>query len=288
MLTAPHRKLALGEISRVQRARNETYIDEFGPSGITVLADVTAAGSGNTKGAFAELVASTAFDSEWLCLYVVKNNTVVVADYLVDLAIGGAGSEVTFWSNVLFSTATSTEPIDQALIPYGIPAGTRVSARVASTDASAVIRVGLRLIKGGSFPGGLKRITTYGAETSDSGGTEVDPGGVSDTEGAWSELSSALTNPVEWGVVSIGSRNNGNIGLLSSARLDLGVGAAASEVVVVQDIPLKAGTVNDMWGPCLHSFPLKLPAGARLAARLQSNNTDNTDRRIDVAFYGID
>jgi hypothetical protein len=26
----------------------------------------------------------------------------------------------------------------------------------------------------------------------------------------------------------------------------------------------------------------------RLAARLQSNNTDATDRLIDVAFYGLD
>jgi hypothetical protein len=235
-----------------------------------------------------EIAASTTYDSEWLIVYVVKNNTAVVADYLLDLAIGGAGSEVVFWSNLLFSTANSSESVEHVLVPFGIPAGSRISAKVQSTDASAAIRVGLKFIKGGCFPGALRRITTYGADTSDSGGVQVDPGGASDTKGAWSQLSAALTNPVKWGVVAVGSRNNGVIGAISSARLDIGVGASLSEVVVVADLHLKGGSVEDLWNPCLHTLPLHLPAGVRLAARLQSNNTDATDRLIDVAFYGLD
>ena len=245
---------------------------------------VTASATTNTKGSYAELEASTPNDCDGFIVAV--DHPPGPADHLLDIAIGAAGSEIVIVPDMLVSGADAG--VEYAYIPVPIKAGTRVAARSQSTDASDAIRVTVYLVAGGwmaSAPCG--RVTNYGSAAADSGGVGVDPGGTANTKGSYAEISAALTHPTKYLVVMVGSRNNTVIGADIFALLDIAVGGAGSEQVVVPDLFIQANASTDAYGRCWICLPLTLKAGERVAARLQSNSTDATDRLIDVALLGI-
>lgn len=89
-----------------------------------------------------------------------------------------------------------------------------------------------------------------------------------DTKGAWVEIVSATTAPGTWLVVSfyqVTSPSAAN----SATLLDVGFGAGGSEVVKVANIPagyLGTSTANAR----TLAFPLYVPVGTRIAARVQA------------------
>lgn len=249
---------------------------------------LTGSATVNTKGSYSEIVSSTPIDA--IGFFVNVNDIIAVADNLVDLAIGGAGSEQVILENMTVSSGTGTTYRGQPwFFPVPIPAGTRLAGRVQSTSASLTVRIAVYLLAQGFLPSEpLSRITTYGAAAADSGGTSIDPGGTANTKGAWSQIVASTTNPITALMLGIGNQVN-NVRTGAEWLIDIGVGGAGSEQVIVPNFHAKAVTTDDTVCPtCTPLFYVSVPAGSRLAVRAQSDNTDATDRLFDAILYGVD
>lgn len=101
-----------------------------------------------TAGAYSELIASTARLSTYIVV-TVEELTGASGYHLIDIALGGAGAEANKLANLILSTATSAggESNYGIVVPFQIPAGSRVSARTThSATASAAARISINLL----------------------------------------------------------------------------------------------------------------------------------------------
>lgn len=248
---------------------------------------VTANGSNNVKGNYAELIAATAFEASFILIML--DDQVAAVDYLIDIAVGAGGSEVIIASNLLATGGTGSIVYGaHYMIPIKIPAGSRLAARCQCSTGSSAIRVSALLFGGGFLaPETLSLVTTYGDNTADSGGVSVDPGGTINTKGAYSQITASTTYQIRWLIIAIGNQLN-NVRTSQSWLIDIAVGAAASEVVLLPNITLNCSTSPDIITPqTICMIPIKIPAGTRLSVRAQSDGNDATDRLFDVILYGV-
>lgn len=254
----------------------------------TKLLAVPAAAGANTKGSWVEVSASAPFDA---CGFYLQFGgfAVTTQDLLLDIGVGAGGSEQVILSNLPISVGTGfVATAVQPFIPLAIKAGQRIAARIQSSAASGGVELGLHLSAGDFFSQlGLGRATTYGANTADSGGVSVDPGGVINTKGAWSEISASITNPIRYMLICVGSQANAVISS-SNNLLDIGVGAAAAEQVVINNIALIGSGGPDLYEPGIVAMFVSVAAGQRLSARKQCTITDATDRLNDIVIVGFD
>lgn len=247
---------------------------------------VTPGGVAHTKTAWVQIVAATAAQADGFFLNIQPGDT-GIADFLVDVGIGAAASETVIVSNLLYTSGIGDAAPGRAYFPIPIAPGTRIAVRAQCSDtASASVRMILTLVTGGISTALVSRqATTYGADTSDSGGTAVDAGGSTHTKGAWAELTSSVTRDFHQCVICVGNRNNA-ANTQQNILLDLGVGGAGSETVVVPDLYFR-GRDQEEVVPKMSWVPLTVRAGQRLAARIQSSTNDATDRVIDVVVIGF-
>lgn len=248
-------------------------------SGVRAL---SASATANTKGAWLELIASTAEDFDRLLVMFSQATSNV--SHLLDVGIGAAGSEVVIAPDI--HTSAGNNASEWFEVPRSIPAGTRIAVRNQCSTASSQLRVGVVGSKGGWFtPQGGGDIAAYGAATADSGGTSIDSGATANTFGAWVQLTASTGADVKALAVRTGGKNNVTP-TTGQGLLQIGVGAAAAEVGLFE-VPFQIGTTRDNFGPMPPSwFPVSVPAGSRLAARWMSTVTDATDRQMDVVAYG--
>jgi hypothetical protein len=262
--------------------------ETFGHDTVSNGARITSSASANTKGSYVELSAATGIDTDGFYFYVVAGSA--NADFLIDVAIGASGSEVDILSNLLCSSpSNNNEAPFEVYVPLPIPAGSRMACRCQSSDSGAFVTVCGVIARGGMFEAmRMSRATTYGANTSDSGGVSVDPGGTSETKGSYSEISAAITNPIRYAIICAGAQNNGVRTSMTHA-VDIAYGGAGSETIIVPDINLRQiaasfDTIQPAWLPRFFD----LDAGQRLAARQAASANDATDRLLDIAVVGFD
>lgn len=248
---------------------------------------VTAAGSTNTKGSYAQLIAATAFPAQKLVLmFDTPSNS--ARDFLVDIAIGAGGSETIIISNLLVSTPNDTTFMGGSFtFDIRIPAGTRLSARCQCTSSSSTLRASALLFAHGfGNPGTLSIVDTYGVNSSGaSAGTTIDPGGTINTKGSYVQLTAAVARPTRWLTIVTGSLLN-TVATTCSWLVDVAVGAAASEVVILPNIAYFLGSSVDGIEPQTYRFPVNVPSGTRLAVRAQCSINDATDRLFAVSLLG--
>lgn len=241
-------------------------------------------GAANTKGSYAELLASATYDAQGFFLWMQKaghsNN-----DVLVDVAVGAAASETIIVNNLVGPNVGNGE-CTQYYIPLPIPAGTRLSARCQAVGASDVSKIGVTLASGHPLGWSGGSVTTYGANTTDSGGVSVDPGGTANTKGAYSELTSSTTYDHRALILAIGEQNN-FVRSSSGFRIDLAVGAGGSEQIIIPDILMAQSAGGDNFMPRSFHFRTHIPAGSRIAVRAQCSITDASDRLFDAILYGV-
>lgn len=249
---------------------------------------VTGAGSTNTKGSWTELIAATARDA-FAVLVNLHRGGVSAVDVLVDIGIGGAGSEQVLIPNLKGDVGTSlTTRAHPLVIPIQVPKGSRISARVQATSASVSTRMQVFMLSGGwAGQPGMGRVTDYGTNTADSGGVAIDPGAVLNTKGSWTQITASTTKPGRHLLIGIG---NG----LNSARvatdwlLDVAIGGSGSEQIILADCHVEAAASDDLPGPTyIGPFPFSIPAGTRIAARSQCSINDANDRLFDLIAYGV-
>lgn len=273
----------MGDWSLIQGQRYEAIGRDVGNSSLTLL---TAGGVAHTKGSYVEFVASSLFDAAGLMVYFAGANA--SRKYFVDLAVGAVGSEKIIVPDLLYEIGAVGELSVAVLFPISIPAGSRVAGRCQASVASASVRCGAALLGAGFIPGaGLSRVENWGAVPASTSGVSIDPGGTAHTKGAYSELIASTSFDVGALVLAVGYKLQ-VIGSIQVWRVDVAIGAAGSEKVILVDVPLTVNSASDQLGLCLVGpFPVNIPAGSRVAARAQSSTIVAAACTIDLAAYGV-
>jgi hypothetical protein len=220
-----------------------------------------------------------------------------VAGLIVSITIQSVGREVladiraagtTIIPNLLVSASTTAGTSVSVYVPVSVPAGTVLSAAVQASVASTSVRIGVTAIAAG-FDGGppMFDMIDYGPDVSSTTAVSVDPGATANTKGAWSQVTSATTCSHSGLLIATSAAGN-YARTTGSWTVDIGIGAAAAETVLIPDLALYGSATDDrVQPPMIGPFPCHIPSGTRLAVRAQSSITDATDRLFDVALYGI-
>ena len=240
-------------------------------------------GAADTKGSWVELVAVTSFDYDGVELDI--RNT-AGEKVLIDIGVGAAASEVVIVDNISSGWSNSLRGISNVRIPITVPAGSRVSVRCQADGSSDAIRVtgrGRSSTLGQSV--GLGKAVTYGAITATSLGTTIDPGASANTKGAYVELSASTSKDIKKLVLCLQS---GNTSTVSAGYLaDIAIGAAASEVVIIQDISAYNHATFDGILPNYLEFDVDIPKGTRLSMRGASSSGSAATRSFKAVLIGV-
>lgn len=180
-----------------------------------------------------QLIASTSFDTDWVNIWFHTNFTAATdSDSLVNIKAGTAGNEVSIIPNLLagwVSGPAGPSSTRKYGFPLRIPAGTRLSATHRSVRVSTGVTCMIELLGGGGITHWAgTQVEAIGADTANSTGTYVTPGGVS--EGTLTRLGAtdgAATIAGNWGycLPMLGGNTDTtmNAGILTA---DLGTSAA--------------------------------------------------------------
>ena len=263
--------------------KDEFITGQFAADTATSLpSSATTAQTANTKGAWVELIASTTGDTH----KILTNFKADTYQIIIDIGIGAASSEVIIVPDLLTSGRESQEAGFYSL-PVFIPDGSRVAVRTQSGGSAGDGPVGSFVCIGGGFNSELTPILydNYGLNLGTTRGVDIDPGGVVHTKGAWFELSSSLTYNMSGGFLRLGNTRNSSRQTYNFL-IDVGIGAAASEVVIISNTAMRT-TTGETLTPAWVPIPVNIVAGTRVAIRAQCSGIDGSDRKFDAALYGI-
>ncbi len=244
---------------------------------------LTAPGASNTKGAYTELITSTADEYDWISMSFAVATAAAAVDtgVLLDIAIGAAGSEVVIVPDLQIGWAELTPTI---LIPVHIPKGSRVAARYQRVGAGGSIRPVTRYGKNASYRRSPSHIVTHGTTAASSKGTSL-TGGATNTESAWTEIVAATTEPYCGFFVTIGGDSDTTQLTTTFNIFDIGIGASGSEIAIASDIPVKwSSNENFIFTNTNLIVATHIPKGTRIAARWTRTNTGDS---ADLSFHGI-
>jgi hypothetical protein len=267
----------------IPRYRDWITSDMVGVDASASDAVVTAHATIHTVGSYTELITATAAPVTALR---VKFRGVAgsgnATSMLANIATGAAASEVVLIPNINIGY---TEPTAGStfLFPVSIPAGTRISANIQALITVDTTFVTMRTLSGSNRT--ATSITDLGTNTAASNGVSVATG-TSSAEGSWTEIISSTAN--HYGAIMAAIGGAADISVQTSAvSLDIGVGAAASEVAIVNDISFVSSSNEEVFPrfPIEPIYHADIPAGSRLSARISS--TSATAQNYDVILYGL-
>lgn len=249
----------------------------------TLLANRVANTGGNaTKSAYIQLIAATAAEYDGIILRFRATSGGV--RMLVDIAVGAAAAEAVVIADIPLRSTSTTQPT--VFIPLRFAAGVRIAVRSQGSGAGQSLQVSAWGVTG-AFTS-YATCTTYGADLTNTTGTVVDGGAVSNTEGAWVELTAACGADHDQLIVSTQSPVT-NSGANSNVLVDIGTGAAAAETVILPDFWQYNGNGGPaLSNPCVQMFPASTVAsGSRIAARCQADSTDANGRTAAVIIHAM-
>jgi hypothetical protein len=261
-----------------------TYTPDATP--LTMGVAVTAHASAHTKGAWATL-GTTAYPTKGMIIHFVGSSA-VLRDFFVDIGVGAGGSEVVLYSNLLFSIGSWTEQSFWYPLPCDLPAGTTISARCqASTGASAMRVLAHVFYTGFHYQPWGGHVTTYAAVTASTTATNFpDADNNDDAKGVYTEVTSGLTYPARALMFAQGNLRTASVG--DNVRLvDIAIGAAASEHIIVPDLRTRSGDSPDHHAPAvIGPIPVNLPAGTRISVRSEID-TNTVGATWEGVMYAI-
>lgn len=252
---------------------------------------LTASATPNSEGAWTQIVASAPFDVAAVLVNLQpKDNESSSRSYLLDIGVGAAASEQAVIPDLFFgntaTTSTAAPGVQQSvLIPVAIPAGARIAARLQASAASMTATLGLELLGAGflhhaSFGG----IDALGIDAANSRGTRLTTSASINTKGSWAQLIASTARDYRAILPCVIPR--GTSGTVVHHLADIGIGAAASEAVLLPDLwAVQAiGGAASAVGGFRPLIPCEIPAGSRVAARSQATVASQS---TDVALYGL-
>ena len=238
----------------------------------------------NTPGSWTQISSSTPYDACWIELMIASATNTNQPGF-VDLGIGGSGSEKVICSNLGASPAASI--CTHFSFPMVIPAGTRVSARGQGAGGGSnnaftsliLFDAAMTMVEGAAG------VDSMGFVSASSKGTAVTPSTTANTKGSYAELTSATARDyiglmVYW--------DAGFTGMSTSHHLmDIAIGGSGSEINIIPNLLMAtfATTPYTIWPPASPFFPISIPAGTRIAARMQSSASSHP--AICTTVYGV-
>jgi hypothetical protein len=245
----------------------------------------TAVTSGNNAyGSYAQIVASTPSDTAFIKIDISTNassNTGFGGG--VKIAIGGAGSEIDIILDLQLKAPLSAYYGGSYLFPVSIPAGTRIAAAAnGNAGASDVYYVHVELFDSGWGTEDFAGVDSIGATNSGSRGTAVTAGAAA-TKGSYAQLTAST--PRDYDAIALVVTDITSAGMAGDRWLiDLAIGGAGSEVIILPDWFISTTTSDDPRGQLGCVLPISIPAGTRVAARVASALGSNL---IGIVAYGL-
>lgn len=233
----------------------------------------------HADGTYVEIDPSLSADASGVFIYIVAaiSNAATDTSTLLEIATGAAASEVA-WATVAVGYRTGDAAV---FVPGFIASGTRVAVRVRSAVSLQAVSAQYEFLPA------TKSVdppapTSMGVVTAASRGTTVTAPGSLNTKGAWTEIVASTAADFEnlyVGPQGVGGTTMSGSGVL----LDIGIGAAAAETVLIGGIYL-AGNASEYYRTASPlTYGVTIPAGSRLSARYARANANNA---VDVLLVG--
>jgi hypothetical protein len=223
---------------------------------------LTADTNAHTKGAWTQLFSSTTADASvfWFIAQNVNTNATNTAT-LLDIGTGDSGSETTIIENVAIGSATANGVV--AAIPFKIPSGTRIAARIQSVvTGGKTANIVPHILDGGDYATAPTSVDTIGADTATSQGASF-----SGASGTWAE-GIASTSRAYRAVALILSAHSDDLVSSVNGVFEIGVGAAGSEVSFGRLYHTYFNSEQSRTElPYFQTFGRSIPAGSRLAVK---------------------
>jgi hypothetical protein len=276
--------LQKGYLGSTPLFRNVDWFEaSYTPVNSSAEVSLTANTSAHTKGSYSELIASTSANAGLLVLMVqdIASSATNTAT-LIDVATGASGSETDIISNLAVGGAFATaSPIGVAVsIPFQIPSGTRLSARIQSVvtgGKTATAQVFLFDV-GGDYATAPTSVDVIGGNTANSQGISF-----SGASGTWVQAT-ASTSQAYRAVAIMPSTHSTNIATIGP-QLELGVGAAGSEQVFGLSAASYSNSETVLASPpYLSLFGRNIPSGSRLAVK---HNIASSPTNYGFTLIGI-
>jgi hypothetical protein len=253
---------------------NDQGVDLANTRGTTVV------GGANVYGSYVQLVASTPADTCWISVTAQTNGSPNNGNQgLIKLAVGGAGSEVDIVLDlVFFYGTTGFAETGTYSFPISIPAGSRISAACKSNSDTWYVNV---LLFDGAFhqSEGAAGVDPMGV--SGIHGTNITTGSAN-AKGSYVQFSASTARDYLGLMVGFDAAGGASAGGVGPILLDIAVGAAGSEVIIV---PNKTSGVLNQAVADQTFIPVPVPAGTRLAMRQQ--NSGGTATSLGAVLYGV-
>ena len=231
---------------------------------------LTASGTPHALGSKAQLIAATSYEAEW-CRIMFLNTAVsaTLTDSLVNIYIGGSGSEVPLIANLLsgWSAPVTTGVPAAYWFPIRIPRGSRISADLRALIASdtCYILFEYGISNGEHWVG--SGVETLGAVTGSSRGTAVTPGSSSD-----GSFASIGTSTRKYRYLNMGAMGNNDTSIVAETiTWDVGSGGAVLQGMQDNYTLDLAAESQSQWTP--RGWPCDIPSGTALQLRGQSSAT---------------
>ncbi len=236
----------------------------------------------HVKTPWAEIDASTAKTVDFIDVYLLNSAlSATNSSALLDIAVGAVGSEVVIVSNL--PVGYGNQWSNRIRVPVRVAAGVRLSVRVQGVRVSALHAQAFDLRR---LPDGAGRgpdhLVTMGTNLATSQGVVVPAATVANVRTPWVEV---VASSIErFSAVILGVQFAGDTITSGNLVVDVGIGPAGAEVVVVPDVPYSANTAEFIQGWTDSLFAADIPAGSRIAVRMQNAQLANP---IDITVIGV-
>jgi hypothetical protein len=244
---------------------------------------VTGNTSADAMGAFTQLIAASACDSAVISVSLYNPSANSEA---LNIAVGAAASEKVIIQQLMVDNGVSMPIGTNYIFPIAIPAGTRISAQIQGNSASATSRVAVYLFDAGFSPmEGCAGVDSIGFVTANTTGTTLTASSSTNTKGSYAQLSASTPRDylALWAYFDALNTTATNAAYLC----DIAIGAGGSEKVIIPNLFQQCSSVAGN-GPFLSGiagpFPICIPAGTRVAARIQATTAS---AKCGLTLYGV-
>jgi hypothetical protein len=248
----------------------------------STLTSVGASITANALGTMTTILASTPFPVYGMELFLGQNAWAAsLSNTQALLSIGVAGTAVA--QDVAFGGALAYH---SWYFPLYVPIASSIGVQLRSAVGSKSGLFGVRLFGGGAGLESASQAVTYGQVTASSTGTAMTAPASTNTKAAWTTISAATTSPARWILVGISAPPTTST-TAATGFIDIGVGAAGVEGIIIPDIHWSVTSNEDINCAMALCFPVNLPAGVRLAARYQATSISTASRpNITLTTFG--
>lgn len=250
---------------------------------------ITANASADTLGSYTELLsaANNTSPSNKLIVSIVHKGGGTSSWHLINIAIGGSGSEVVIIPNLLCRQTATINGTNSCRyeFPIHIPSGVRISANMQSSTGGVTQDVTI-IPCGGSLAqdSGLSSVLSIGANTGTSGGTQVATNATINTFGSWVEITSSTSEAIKGFLVAALRANNSYTE--QAITYQVGIGSAGNEEIIFSGHEINQAATEESINTVSGFIAVGVPQGTRIAIRAQTN-VSNTDADLDYIIYGV-